>query len=743
MSENRLAPQPKPPLPMRRKSDAAKNQMWLWIFIGLVIVAVIGVGALIAFVLGSVRGTPRVVIAAPASNTQFNEGQDIVVQSTTTDDLGVIRVTLSVDNIVVQEDRLDPPQKSITRNQTWKALGVGPHTIIARAFRADGTASEPTSIVVTILAQPTPGGGTPVPTSAPAPVTPLPTLIPGCVYNSIRVDETIPDGTVFAAGATFQKSWKILNNGTCPWNQNFKFAFVSGEAMNAPAWVAVPYTPPGALIELLVNQVAPTAPGPHVGHWQILDDNNNPIGVLFDVVINTTNPQPTPVCNGTPVIGNFAANPTVIRPSSKVRLAWDAVGNTSFVKIDPGIGAVTTPGFIDIVVDQTTTFTLTAYCGNNTNAKQVTVTVGQATPTPVPPTAAPQFTVTGATAAASPATFTGTCPAQFTFSGNVTTNGIGTLTYRWAWPGGNSPNLTLYSPSAGAYAIPAYATNFNTKGGLWAQLQIVAPNIVNSNQVGFNNNCADPPVPAPQVSMVAPGNGQHFQQGATFEVKARALGSTELASITLFYRTSLLGSNWTQLAKVPIRTAVRDYTATASWRPEQTGAFELRAEATDIRGQTSQSGAITIHMDAPPTPVPPTATRVPPTNTPVPPTATRVPPTNTPVPPTATHVPPTNTPVPPRRNVTGTWVANEWSVSLTEALGCPGPDCGMIGKLTHGVLPAPQTVDVQGSFNVTTGVVHFAATLLGGQTFSGTVSADSRTMSGTLSGVGALNFTKQ
>ncbi len=55
----------------------------------------------------------------------------------------------------------------------------------------------------------------------------------------------------------------------------------------------------------------------------------------------------------------------------------------------------------------------------------------------------------------------------------------------------------------------------------------------------------------------------------------------------------------------------------------------------------------------------------------------------------------------------------------------------------------PEIMDVQGSLNVYSGAVAFVATIPGGASFNGTLDATSRTLSGTLSNVGALTFTKQ
>ncbi len=88
--------------------------------------------------------------------------------------------------------------------------------------------------------------------------------------------------------------------------------------------------------------------------------------------------SPTPVgCQGTPVISSFSANPTAIPPNGKTTLSWGLVTNASAVEIDNGIGGVPTPGSVKVSLKQTTTFTLTAYCGSNRATRRVTVTVAR------------------------------------------------------------------------------------------------------------------------------------------------------------------------------------------------------------------------------------------------------------------------------------------------------------------------------------------------------------------------------
>ncbi len=100
-------------------------------------------------------------------------------------------------------------------------------------------------------------------------------------------------------------------------------------------------------------------------------------------------------------------------------------------------------------------------------------------------------------------------------------------------------------------------------------------------------------------------------------------------------------------------------------------------------------------------------------------------------------------PVPQRRDYNGTWDSPTYIVELNQAFGCFNADCPISGRLIHITAGAPEIVDIQGSANSVTGAVSFGAMIPGGQHFSGTINANSRTLSGALSGTGWLTFTRR
>jgi hypothetical protein len=95
------------------------------------------------------------------------------------------------------------------------------------------------------------------------------TLVPGwtstanaatCYWAQFIADVTIPDGTNFAPGTTFKKTWRLKNIGTCAWttSNDVSLVFDSGEKMGAPASVALPTTVnPGQTVDITVDMTAP------------------------------------------------------------------------------------------------------------------------------------------------------------------------------------------------------------------------------------------------------------------------------------------------------------------------------------------------------------------------------------------------------------------------------------------------------------------------------------------------------
>jgi hypothetical protein len=100
---------------------------------------------------------------------------------------------------------------------------------------------------------------------------PQPTAAPAHACNeAVFVSETIPDGTQFELSQGFTKTWTVMNTGTCTWNTNYKWVFVSGDAMEAPASVNLTQeVPPNGQITISVPMKTPYIEGTYTGYWAL------------------------------------------------------------------------------------------------------------------------------------------------------------------------------------------------------------------------------------------------------------------------------------------------------------------------------------------------------------------------------------------------------------------------------------------------------------------------------------------
>src|SRR3990172_5914107 len=105
------------------------------------------------------------------------------------------------------------------------------------------------------------------------------TLLPGatstanaatCYWAQFIADVTVPDGTNFAPGTTFRKTWRLKNIGTCAWNSgDVSLIFKSGEQMGAPASSGLPTTVnPGQTVDISVDMTAPSTARNYFGFYK-------------------------------------------------------------------------------------------------------------------------------------------------------------------------------------------------------------------------------------------------------------------------------------------------------------------------------------------------------------------------------------------------------------------------------------------------------------------------------------------
>lgn len=119
---------------------------------------------------------------------------------------------------------------------------------------------------------------------------------------------------------------------------------------------------------------------------------------------------------------------------------------------------------------------------------------GVAQPVPVS-TGAVTFTAyentVSATASVSPTSYTGICPAVFTFTGVITSSAPGPVTYTWdRSDGATSPSIILNFSAPGSQTVTTtWTLSPTTPFNGWERVHVLTPNAVLSNQASFTLTC--------------------------------------------------------------------------------------------------------------------------------------------------------------------------------------------------------------------------------------------------------------
>ncbi len=104
-----------------------------------------------------------------------------------------------------------------------------------------------------------------------------------CSYAAHFVaDVTVPDNTVFAAGAPFTKTWRIQNDGSCTWGPSFplhSLAFAGGTNLANTFSVELPtQVAPGSQVDVSIPMKAAIYPGRYISEWKLKVDNGPLVG---------------------------------------------------------------------------------------------------------------------------------------------------------------------------------------------------------------------------------------------------------------------------------------------------------------------------------------------------------------------------------------------------------------------------------------------------------------------------------
>ncbi len=205
------------------------SRYWRWHF--WLVVCFLIMAALACTLPWPRRGAgPSVVIDSPSSGTTVEVGQEVTIQSTSTDAQGVAKVELWVDEATVHTDSspVAKGQTPFSVLQSWTPLSPGEYTILVKAYNAAGQVGESEAITLSAVeaigeASPTPSlEATETPTlvvASPTPTsTPTLTSTPTGVAPT-PVDTATPTSTPTAtppAGPCLPTSVTTIGVGTHP-----------------------------------------------------------------------------------------------------------------------------------------------------------------------------------------------------------------------------------------------------------------------------------------------------------------------------------------------------------------------------------------------------------------------------------------------------------------------------------------------------------------------------------------------
>jgi Ig-like domain from next to BRCA1 gene len=191
-----------------------------------------------------------------------------------------------------------------------------------------------------VVITPTGTPPTPTPTQTPGPVTVPPSA---CDRAQFIADVNIPDGTVLAPGATFTKTWRLKNVGSCAWSTSYQLVFFSGAQMGAASSAAFPQNVSvGQTVDVSINMTAPSAAGSYRGYWMF----KNASGALFGIGAQANKPwwvdikvSGSPVTPGGPTV--TPGGPTV---TPAPNIAYDFATNACAATWFSGAGQLPCPG---------------------------------------------------------------------------------------------------------------------------------------------------------------------------------------------------------------------------------------------------------------------------------------------------------------------------------------------------------------------------------------------------------------
>ena len=149
----------------------------------------------------------------------------------------------------------------------------------------------------------------------PTAIIPPPTLVPTqvpCVDDMVFIEDLNYDDQnstklpIVRPGENIQKGWRIQNNGTCTWNNNYSLRFIRGDQMDGHPKAIEGQVLPGENYDIYIDLVAPNQAGSYKGFWQLHNADQQDFGDDIWVAVQVVPDTPTP----TSIIPTATPEPT-------------------------------------------------------------------------------------------------------------------------------------------------------------------------------------------------------------------------------------------------------------------------------------------------------------------------------------------------------------------------------------------------------------------------------------------------
>lgn len=158
-----------------------------------------------------------------------------------------------------------------------------------------------------------------------------------CDNSAYVSDVSISDGTIIEPGASFTKTWQIMNTGTCTWSTSYQLAFLQGSQMSGDVTALSDDVAPNGSIQISVEMVAPTSTGTYTGYWQM----QNASGVNFgqSIYVQIVVDEDAATATATSAITNTPT--TAANTATEIPIATDAP--TAAPTVTPEPSSTTAP----------------------------------------------------------------------------------------------------------------------------------------------------------------------------------------------------------------------------------------------------------------------------------------------------------------------------------------------------------------------------------------------------------------